>query len=234
MAIGRKATNKESSIKALISTLEVDAVGIASLAEWKGTKLKETALRLLPEAKSVVVFAMEIYPEFIDFTSPVRVTGEASLGDLFKGNTEYLYGRLTKAAYDLAKVSRRLGLKALPMSAGGCPTDARFLEAVFSYKHAAQAAGLGKLGWQSLLITPDFGPRVFLSCCLTEANLEPTDVKTIAECDGCAICLDNCPAKALARPEGKEQYTINKFACSSFRNASGGCSECMRLCPIGR
>ncbi len=231
----RKAATKSTILPDLISKLDVDAVGIASLAEWKGTKLEETVLRLLPQARSVVVLAMEIYPEILDLASPGRMMGAASLNDLLGTNADFLYGRLTKAAYDAAKASRSLGLKALPLPAAGCPLDTRFLEAVFSYKHAGQAAGLGKIGWHSLLITPGFGPRVRLSCCLTEAELEPTTaVNETFECESCRICLRNCPAGALAKPRGGKQYTMNKFACASFRSASGGCSECMRLCPAGR
>ncbi len=230
----RKTATKNITLPDLISKLDVDAVGIVSLAEWKGTKLEETALKLLPQAHSVVVLAMEIYPEIIDLTSPGRTTGAASLNDLLDRNAEFLYGRLTKAAYDLARASRKIGLKALPLPAAGCPLDTRFLEAIFSYKHAGQAAGLGKIGWHSLLITPDFGSRVRLSCCLTEAELEPTNTSLPVECDGCGICLDACPAGALTEPQAGELYAINKFACSAFRNASGGCAECMRVCPIGK
>ena len=156
------------------------------------------------------------------------------MNDLLDSNAAFISGRLTKAAYDAAKSSRNLGFKALPLPAVGYCIDRRFLESVFSYKHAGQAAGLGKIGWHSLLITPGFGPRVRLSCCLTEAVLEPTiGVHMTLECGNCSICLDNCPARALAEPKAGEQYAINKFACSSFRTASGGCSECVRLCPAG-
>jgi len=235
MSADQKSITQSATLLDLISRLDVDAVGVASLAEWKGTKLEETALRLLPQARSVIVLAMEIYPEILDLTLPERITGAASLNDLLARDADYLSGRLTKAAYDVAKVSRGLGLRALPLPAAGCPYDTRFLEAVFSYKHAAQAAGLGKFGWHSLLITPDFGPRVRLSCCLTEAELEPTTaVNETIDCDSCRICLGNCPAGALVEPQAGKQYTINKFACCSFRNASGGCAECMRVCPIGR
>ena len=57
-----------------VSKLDIDLVGICDLAQWKGTKLEETALRLLPEARSVVVFAMEIYQEILDLCSPERVS----------------------------------------------------------------------------------------------------------------------------------------------------------------
>lgn len=234
MSIRQESEN--AFIQDLISKLDVDAVDITSLAEWKGTKLEETVRNLLPEASSLVVFAMEIYPEILELTSPGRVMGTASLNDMLGCHTEFLAGRLTKAAYDVAKASRNSGWKALPLPAAGCPMDGRFLESVFSYKHAGQATGLGKIGWHSLLITPAFGPRVRLSCCLTEALLEPINNNKNfgVECASCGVCLDNCPARALTRPEDDKQYSINKFACSSFVSASGGCAECMRVCPAGK
>jgi epoxyqueuosine reductase len=180
----RVSVTASTKLQGLIPKLDVDAVGIASLAEWKGSKLEETALQLLPQVRSVVVLAMEIYPEILDLTSPERITGAASMNDLFLSARDYLSGRLTKAAYDIARASRNIGLRALPLPARGCPIDERFMKAVFSYKHAGQAAGLGKIGWSSLLITPSFGPRVRLSACLTEAVLEPTiPVDMTLECE---------------------------------------------------
>lgn len=230
-----KTTPENTVLPDLLSRLDADAVGIARLAEWKGTKLEEDALKLLPQARSVVVLVMEIYPEILDLTSPQRIMGAASLNDLFGQNSDFLYGRLTKVAYDIAKACHSAGLKALPLPARGCPQDGRFLEAVFSYKHAGQAAGLGKIGWNSLLIAPGFGPRFRLSCCLTEAELESTPPADVTfECDSCRLCLRNCPPGALAKPRGGNQYNLNKFACCSFVNAAGGCSECMRVCPVAR
>ena len=224
------------ALQEVLAELDVAAVGIASLSEWKGTKIEEAARKLLPEASSVIVFAMEIYPEVLDLTSPGRIMGEASFNDLMPRHAEFVCGRLTKAAYDVAKASRKMGLKALPLPAAGCPMDDRFLKAIFSYKHAGQEAGLGKIGWHSLLVSPDFGPRVRLSCCLTEAPLESTNANGSfdVECAKCGICVDNCPAGALSKPEAGKQYSMNKYACNSFLKASGGCYECMRLCPAGK
>jgi epoxyqueuosine reductase QueG len=110
--------------------------------------------------------------------------------------------------------------------------DARFLEAVLSYKHAGQAAGLGKIGWNGLLIAPGLGPRVRLSACVTEAELPPTSALNMTfKCDKCRLCIEHCPAKAIAEPQSGEQYAVDKFACSTFLTASGLCAECMRVCP---
>ncbi|MFC1903389.1 4Fe-4S dicluster domain-containing protein [Chloroflexota bacterium] len=235
MSIKQKPDAASNALQSFISNLDIDAVGISSLDKWKGTELEQAVMKLLPQARSVVVLAMEIYPEILNLTSSGRTMGAASLNDLLDRDAEFLYGRLTKAAYDVAKASRNIGLKALPLPATGCPTDARFLKSIFSYKHAGQMAELGKIGWHSLLITPRFGPRVRLSCCLTEAVLEPMGKgKITLECESCGVCIDNCPAGALTKPQYGKQYAINKFACSAFRSASGGCSECMRVCPVGK
>lgn len=233
MTIGELGT-ASNALETFIAKLDVDARGIISIAAWKGTRLEQTALALLPKARSVVVFAMEVYREIVDLALPGKTMGVASMNDLLDANADFLAARLTRAAYDTARASHELGLKALPLPAKGCPFDARFLQAVFSYKHAAQAAGLGNIGKHSLLVTPAFGPRVRLSCCLTEALLEPTMGGTPWKCAGCDICIENCPAGALAEPQPGEPYSMNKFACFSFRSASGGCAECMRLCPAGR
>ena len=78
----QKINSKSSLLKELGPELDADIVGVAVLNDWKGTRLEETALRLLSQAKSVVVLAMEIYPEVLDLTSPERVTGAASANDL--------------------------------------------------------------------------------------------------------------------------------------------------------
>lgn len=229
-----KAKSAATVLQDFLSKLEVDALGVVSLQDWKGTRLEESARKLLPEARSVIVLAMETYREILDLTSPEKVAGAASLNEVLVGSNNFLNGRLTKACFDVAKAAHKLGLKALPLPPGGCPTDARFLQSVFSFKHAARAAGLGTFGKHSLIITPDFGPRVRLACCLTEATLEPAKGNPSHECGNCRLCLENCPSQALAEPPAGEAYAINKFACSAFRKASDACVECLRLCPTGQ
>jgi len=232
------ATKKRSNVKVnvevqgLLSNLDVDMVGVARLKDLKGTKLEESALKLLPSTRSIVVVGMEVYPEFLDFTSPERVMGTANLNDLYNRHVEYLRGRLTRAVYEIARASRKAGLKALPLPAQGPAVDGRFLEAVISYKHAAQSAGLGRIGMSSLLVTQQFGPRVNFAVCLTEASLKSTADESLKTCRYCNVCITKCPAHALDWPKNNEPYIINKFACRTYIDAAGGCSECMRQCPV--
>ena len=232
MAAKKGVSRANAAVQDTLSKLDVDMVGVARLKDLKGTRLEEAALKLLPSARSIVVIGMEIYPEFLDLTSPERIMGTANMNDLYNRHVEYLRGRLTGAVYQIARAARKSGLKALPLTAHGPAVDGRFLEAVISYKHAAEAAGLGQIGASSLLVTQQFGPRVSLTVCLTEASLKSTIRDTYGICRHCNICIVKCPAHALDWPKNDEPYVINRFACRTYIDAAGGCSECMRQCPV--
>ena len=97
--------------------IDADAAGIISIENVSQERLVGDALRLLPETNSIVALAMEIFPEILNQTSPERTTGHVSMNDLFTVHLDYINGRLTKAAYDIAKACRSNGMKALPLSA---------------------------------------------------------------------------------------------------------------------
>jgi epoxyqueuosine reductase len=232
MAVKKSTLKVNNPVQDVLFKLEVDMVGVARIADLKDTKMKDAILQLLRAAKSMVVVGIEIWPEFLDLTSPEMTAGGINLNDIYQQHQGYVLGKLTKAVYDIAKVSRHAGLKALPLQGQGPAVDRRTLHAIISYKHAAEAAGLGRIGMSSLLITEKYGPRVRLAICLTEATLEPTPVLKYHACRYCNVCVLKCPAKALERPKPGEAYAINKFACREYVEAAGGCSECMRVCPV--
>jgi epoxyqueuosine reductase QueG len=232
MAVKKGAVNINKEVQDSFAKLEVDTIGIARVASLKNKQAKKAVLELLPSAKSIVVVGMEIWPEFLDLTSPEMTAGGFNLNDIYQQHISYLQGRLSKAVYDIAKASRKAGLKALPLTGQGPTVDRRILRANLSYKHIAEAAGLGRVGMSSLLITEKFGPRIRLAMCLAEAVLEPGKEIDYNICRYCNVCVLKCPAKALDRPKDGEAYAINKFACREYVEAAGGCSECMRVCPI--
>ena len=232
MAVKKGVEKVNKEVQDSLSRLEVDTVGVAQIDKLKNKQAKEAVLGLLPSAKSLVVVGVEIWPEFLDLTSPEMTAGSFNLNDIYQQHIGYLQGKLTKAIYDTAKASKKAGLKALPLTGQGPTVDRRVLRGFLSYKHLAEAAGLGRIGMSSLLITEKFGPRLRLAMCLTEAVLEPSKIIDYNICRYCNVCVLKCPAKALERPKSGEAYAINKFACAEYGNAAGGCSECMRVCPV--
>ena len=210
--------------------LDVELLGAAAINDSTAALLREQARALLPGAKSVFVFAKEMYREVVALLGPSKEVGEAEKGDLFGPHGEYLNSRLTKAVYDLSGFFRKEGFKTLPLPAAGTPVDQRYLKAVFSFKDAAREAGLGSIGRHGLLITPQFGPRVRLACLLTDAEVEPTPKEQKDYCVNCEACIRICPARVLQPPKEGEIYSMNKFACRTYRLAGLTCSVCLKAC----
>jgi epoxyqueuosine reductase len=60
-------------------------------------------------------------------------------------------------------------------------------------------AGLGCIGKNNLLVTPQFGPRIRLRAMILEAKVEPTGPVQFDPCDGCKEpCRHACPQNAFS------------------------------------
>lgn len=219
-------------IREMRGKLDVELIGVASVETSNSKELKEKTTFLLPSVKSVIVFGKEIYREVVYLLKPSKEVGEAESGELLGAHADYLNGRLNRAVHELATLFRQKGYQSLPLPAVG-PSDQRFLTSLLSYKHAAELAGLGTIGHHSLLITPEFGPRVRLACLLTEASLEASPLTNEDRCLNCDACIRECPAQALQIPKQGESYSINKFACRTYRQAGLTCGVCMKVCDAG-
>jgi epoxyqueuosine reductase len=64
-------------------------------------------------------------------------------------------------------------------------------------KDSAVMAGLGCIGKNNLLVTPEFGPRIRLRAMILEEEVEPTGPVQFDPCDGCKEpCRHACPQNA--------------------------------------
>lgn len=220
---------KRNFLQGMKKKLQVDLIGVASVD--KSPELKERAAIFLPSAKSVVVFAKESYKAVVALLGPSKEAGEAEPGEVLSAHAAYIYGQLNRAVHDVAALFSEDGYQSIPLCAApNFITDQRFVRALFSYKHAAVLAGLGTMGRNSLLITPEFGPRVRLACLLTEAPLEETPTIQKDLCVSCNTCISVCPAQAIQEPGPGQAYAINRFACRAYRQAGLVCSVCLKVC----
>ena len=93
----------------------------------------------------------------------------------------------------------------------------KHLSPLLSLDHAAVEAGLGTLGLNLQILTPEFGPRVMLSAVLTSAPLEPDGRRDAALCHGpeCGRCLSACPGDVVG------QWDRDWPGCDEYRNPHG-------------
>ena len=229
-------TGDKVELRDIIDDINVDKVGIVNLGKHKDTEVYKTAVELLTDAKSVIVLANELFAEVVQYLTSGRKMGELVLRDLFSRNADIVNGHLDWETYKLVKELHTMGYKGIPLTAGDAPFDSRFLEGMLSYKEGAVIAGMGVIGWNTMLLTPEFGARVRLSCVVTDASLKNTissnDYIPCSDCKG--ACVKVCPVKALKQPGEDEICNIDKYVCNTYLASSGGCSECLRVCPADK
>jgi epoxyqueuosine reductase len=88
---------------------------------------------------------------------------------------------------------------------------------MISLPHAAVEAGLGTLGLNQQLLTPEFGPRVILTAVMASVDVEPDRRRDQGLCLGpsCGRCLSVCPADAV------HHWGRDWEACDTYRSPYG-------------
>jgi len=89
------------------------------------------------------------------------------------------------------------GWEALPIPASQLVDWEKQL-AHISHKHAAMQAGIGWIGRNNLLITPQFGARVRLITVLTNMSLK-ADQPALFGCGDCYACLTSCSSLSIKK-----------------------------------
>jgi len=88
---------------------------------------------------------------------------------------------------------------------------------LLSLPHAAVEAGLGTLGLNHQLLTPEYGPRVLLSAVLCSLEVECDRRMQQALCQGpsCGRCLKSCPGDVIGH------WGRDWNACDRYRSPHG-------------
>jgi len=112
-------------------------------------------------------------------------------------------------------------------------------------KTLATLSGLGWIGKSTLLVSPEFGPRVRFGSLLTDMPLQVNNPVVQSQCEDCRACVDNCPVGAI---KGKlwSQTTprselFDVARCYDYLWSSKAtlgrrqtCGVCLKICPIGQ
>lgn len=215
-----------SEIKKMIREYDADLCGIASIKSFDEAPKGYHPCDVLPSCKSVIVFAKKFLNGTMKCTSTTPYTVVRNI----------LSDKMDRMAVQICTELESKGIVAIPTGTNG-PTEydlrtKRYRNCV-SAKHCAVKAGLGMIGRNTLLVTPKFGNMVWLSVILVDIELEADEMMLRNPCpDGCSLCVDICPAKAIGKPE------LNQIACwdYAYGKENGGdfkikCFKCREVCP---
>jgi len=195
--------------------------------EFKGVEWRE-------EHKSVLVWALshpESEPE-LDWWS-MKVKGFTPGNGVMRLQSRKMRGWL----------GEELGIKALSL-----PYQIEYGGAFL--KDSAHLAGLGVIGKNNLLVTPEFGTRVRLRGMFIETKLEPTGPGAFDPCNGCPMpCHQVCPQDAFrngsfersfCKIENDKRYANEEMLDGSIMGITEAsmvmkpCRFCELACPVAQ
>ena len=183
-----------ATVKAKARDLGADLVGIVDAATLNAfppdPRWPQTPERISPYCKTVVVVVQRIPVGVFRCKTNVPVQYVDML----------VLRKMDKVAYRLAAWLEAAGHPSFVTAAQ--ETDWSYKKASYgrlSTRHLGTEAGLGTLGLEVNILTPEFGPRVYLTGLLTEAELEPDARLREQVCIGesCSRCLHACPTDAV-------------------------------------
>ena len=205
----------EDRLKDAVLEMGADFVGIAPRSRFAAAPQFSDPSRLLPKYCSVVAFGIAMDRGILEawFSKYSRrpMVLQTKLGTDEVNRIAFKTSRwLERQGYKSTFVAQNFSYNAFR----GRPD--------FSHKHAAVAAGLGRLGLSSLFVHPKYGAAVYMSSVLTEAPLEPDPMLEEDSCHHCNLCVEICPTRAIHEEKEKtfvmegQDYThrwIDKMAC---------------------
>jgi len=202
-----------------------DLIGFADLKFLKG--IFTSPRDLLDNYKCGISVAVSIIP-FAPYTNDTE---------------DKAFDLLERVATEITRYIRKYGFNTYII-----PPDKRismkppgYWLASVSHKAIAKTAGLGWIGKSSLLVTPNFGPRVCLITILTDMSLE-YGVPMKNKCGACNLCIESCPVNAIKYCEFEDHpNSINDILdvekCGEWIDITWDkgtiCFKCISSCPIG-
>lgn len=183
-----------------------DLVGIVSAETLNAfppdPQWPQTPERISPHTRSVVVIAKRIPVGAFRAKSNVPVQYIDML----------VLRAMDRAAYRLSEWMEGQGHPSFVTAAQ--ETDWSYKKASYgrlSTRHLGIEAGLGTFGLEVNILTPEFGPRIYLTGILTEARIAADERITEQVCIGesCSRCLYSCP------PDAVRHFGIDKRECAT-------------------
>ena len=193
-------------VKEKSKSLGADLVGVVSAETLNAfppdPKWPQTPNRISPLVKSVIVIAKRIPVGAFRAKKNIPVQYIDML----------VLRSMDKAAFRITEWLEGQGYPSFVTAAQ--ETDWSYKKASYgrlSTRHLGIEAGLGTFGLDVNILTPEFGPRIYLTGILTEAEIKADERITEQVCIGesCSRCLYSCPSDAI------RHFGIDKRACAT-------------------
>ena len=228
-------------------------VGIASVDRFEAAPRGHRPEDLLPSAKSVVCIGMRFFQTIINsdkFCNDSQILTQEDLGGIHEFMFGFMYNTVNTEmqviGVHIAHFLHEKGYPTLPLPSSGWAGGPSGRHGIFSHRHAAVLAGLGEIGTNNLLLTPEYGPRIRLNSIITTAELQPDPLLAEKLCpeEDCMLCMkaENCFGELYDLDLAGKKMKVARFqGCDkelckrSNPNAPlPYIRYCIGICPVGK
>jgi O-acetylhomoserine (thiol)-lyase len=214
--------------------LGINLLGFANVERWGQFPYPRERFypqTLWPWSRTVIVGGVQIFLPMLE-TTPSVVYSE-----LYNTANRLL----DEAAYRLANLLNTLGYRAFFFPRDGYGDIAALAEkpeAAFSQVIAACFAGLGTIGANHCLLTPEYGPRVRFVSVITDAEITPDPLVEKELCIQCGLCKKKCPISAFTLVPDSVIADMDRYRCARYhqllrQEMRYPCGVCTMVCPVG-
>lgn len=190
-----------SEVKQNALSIGLDKVGVAEAERADKTPMFFTSpFSILKDAKSIISLCIK-YPEGAFEQSKEDIFIVLST---FATVKQTLQDELREKSMILTKFLEKKGYSAVPLDPNISVDERRWVSCMLSHRYVGQIAGLGDIGANNFLLTPEWGPRIELTSIITNAPLKPDGPRLAGKiyeetCRKCFRCVEACPPQALSR-----------------------------------
>jgi epoxyqueuosine reductase QueG len=189
------------------------------------------------DAKSIIVLGIQYEPSTVatvlhphlagmrDYT-PEQIADPYSIEQPPEARRFFLFDERTMLLQEMTHISYRIAryLRLNGWRSFHVPVvkqDLSRRRPPFQHMPAMYLAGMGTLGLNCCIITPEVGPRALFTTIITNAPLPAGEPMKDEVCTKCGLCVEKCP-KGIIDGQGWK----NVQACDC-------CRTCIAICPVG-
>lgn len=226
-------------VKSIAESHYIDYIGFADLRSYEHELVQfgGNIVKGYPNGISLGIVLPDTIVDYLPDRDDVNVACEYKI----QGYDVY-NSRLNIVASVISSYLNRQGYRTLPIAAAN-RTDQENAIPTVSHKMIAHIAGLGWIGKNCLLVTPEHGPRLRLISILTQAPLDTVNDPVEQRCNNCNECMTICPVNAIKgrnyiSGETREDRLDVKKCDGYFKDLEKTqqypvCGLCLYVCPHG-